>query len=103
MLGHQDREPFARGPWIDRSGAKRRTEQVVRDFRVATPGVGAPAYALSGGNQQKLVFAAWLCYLWPGLRGLEFAGHGRPPALWKPRAQVQGEHQAVTLLVALAD
>ena len=55
MLGHQGREPFARGPWIDRSGAKRRTEEVVRDFRVATPGVGAPAYALSGGNQQKLI------------------------------------------------
>ncbi len=55
MLGHQGKPPFARGPWIDRAGAKRRTEDVVRDFRVATPGIGAPAYALSGGNQQKLI------------------------------------------------
>jgi simple sugar transport system ATP-binding protein len=28
---------------------------VIEGFRVATPGVGAPAYALSGGNQQKLI------------------------------------------------
>jgi simple sugar transport system ATP-binding protein len=55
MLGHQGKPPFAIGPWIDRRGAKRRTEEVVRDFRVATPGIGAPVYALSGGNQQKLI------------------------------------------------
>ncbi len=55
MLGHQASRPFARGPWIDRRGAKRRTEEVVRSFRVATPGITAPAYSLSGGNQQKLI------------------------------------------------
>jgi simple sugar transport system ATP-binding protein len=55
MLGHQASAPFAKGPWIDRRGAKRQTEAVIDGFRVATPGVGAPAYALSGGNQQKLI------------------------------------------------
>jgi simple sugar transport system ATP-binding protein len=55
MLGHQDVPPFSKGVWIDRDGAKRRTAEVIRDFRVATPGVDVAAYALSGGNQQKLI------------------------------------------------
>jgi simple sugar transport system ATP-binding protein len=55
MLGHQGSPPFARGFWIDRPGARRRTGEVVRDYRVITPGVDVAAYALSGGNQQKLI------------------------------------------------
>src|SRR5262249_50905526 len=55
MLGHQSRAPFAQGPWIDRAGAKARTADVIRQFNVATPGVEVAAYALSGGNQQKLI------------------------------------------------
>jgi ABC-type uncharacterized transport system ATPase subunit len=55
MLGHQTRAPFAKGPWIDRNGARRRTEEVIRAYRVTTPGVEVPAFALSGGNQQKLI------------------------------------------------
>jgi simple sugar transport system ATP-binding protein len=55
MLGHQTRPPFARGPWIDADGARKRTEEVVKEFRVVTPGVEVAAYALSGGNQQKLI------------------------------------------------
>jgi general nucleoside transport system ATP-binding protein len=55
MLGHQARAPYAKGLWIDRNGAKRQTETIVTQYRVATPGIGAAAYALSGGNQQKLI------------------------------------------------
>ncbi len=54
-LGHQTRPPFAKGPWIDREGARRRTEEIRRDFDVRTPDVNVPAHALSGGNQQKLI------------------------------------------------
>ncbi len=54
-LGHQNRPPFARGPWIDKKGARRQTEKIVERFAVKTPGVDVPAAALSGGNQQKLV------------------------------------------------
>lgn len=54
-LGHQYGEPFVRGPWIDRKGARARTAEIVRRFDVMTPGVDVPAAALSGGNQQKLV------------------------------------------------
>jgi simple sugar transport system ATP-binding protein len=55
-LGHQRQEPFSRGPWLDRRGARRRTEDVVRDFDVRTPSIEVSAAALSGGNQQKLIF-----------------------------------------------
>ncbi|MCW2614120.1 MAG: heme transporter ATP-binding protein [Frankiales bacterium] len=55
ILGHQGRKPARRGLWIDRGAAKADTERIVREYGVRTPGVGVPAFALSGGNQQKLV------------------------------------------------
>jgi ABC-type uncharacterized transport system ATPase subunit len=54
-LGHQDKEPFANGIWIDKPSARFRTEEIVSRFDVVTPSVDVPATALSGGNQQKLV------------------------------------------------
>ena len=54
-LGHQTETPFAKGPWIDRAGAKERTELIRREFDVRTPNVNVAAHALSGGNQQKLI------------------------------------------------
>jgi general nucleoside transport system ATP-binding protein len=54
-LGHQTVAPFARGPWIDRAGARDRTRRIVDDYDVRTPGIEVAAGALSGGNQQKLV------------------------------------------------
>ena len=55
MLGHQSQRPNARGPWIDRAGARARTQDVVERFDVRTPGIDVTAEALSGGNQQKLI------------------------------------------------
>jgi ABC-type uncharacterized transport system ATPase subunit len=54
-LGHHHRPPFAKGPWLDIGGAKQRTEVIVEEFDVRTPGIDVPAFTLSGGNQQKLV------------------------------------------------
>ncbi len=54
-LGHQTRRPFAKGPWIDRAGARARTEEIREEFDVRTPNVDVSAHALSGGNQQKLI------------------------------------------------
>jgi simple sugar transport system ATP-binding protein len=54
-LGHQDKEPFANGIWIDKKASREQTEEIVRRFDVVTPSVDVPAAALSGGNQQKLV------------------------------------------------
>ncbi|MEX2625972.1 MAG: ABC transporter ATP-binding protein [Ilumatobacteraceae bacterium] len=55
VLGHQRVAPYAKGPWIDRAGARQRTTEIVERFDVRTPGIDVPAFALSGGNQQKLV------------------------------------------------
>jgi simple sugar transport system ATP-binding protein len=55
MLGHHHRPPFAKGPWLDLAGTKARTEVIVEEFDVRTPGINVPAFTLSGGNQQKLV------------------------------------------------
>lgn len=55
-LGHQTRPPFARGIWFDRDAARQRTAEIVEEFDVRTPGVDVSALALSGGNQQKLIF-----------------------------------------------
>jgi simple sugar transport system ATP-binding protein len=54
-LGHQTQEPYSKGWWIDRKGSRRRTEEIREEFNVKTPSVDVSAYALSGGNQQKLI------------------------------------------------
>ena len=55
MLGHQTQPPYARGPWLNRSGAREATTRIVSGFDVRTPSIDTSARALSGGNQQKLV------------------------------------------------
>jgi ABC-type uncharacterized transport system ATPase subunit len=54
-LGHQTKRPFSKGFWIDRAGARERTERIREEFDVRSPGVDVSARALSGGNQQKLI------------------------------------------------
>jgi len=53
---------FARGRYakrgvIDFDAARERSETLVRNYDVKTPGVDVPVRQLSGGNQQKLVLA----------------------------------------------
>jgi general nucleoside transport system ATP-binding protein len=55
ILGHQTQEPNVNGFFIDRKGARHRTDAIVEDYDVRTPGIEVAARALSGGNQQKLV------------------------------------------------
>lgn len=55
MLGHQTQAPNAKGPWINRGGARTDTQRIVADYDVRAPGIDTPARALSGGNQQKLI------------------------------------------------
>ncbi len=54
-LGHQRVAPYAKGPWLDRAGARAQTSVIVDEFDVRTPGIEVPVFTLSGGNQQKLV------------------------------------------------
>ncbi len=55
MLGHQTEPPNARGPWINRSGARKDTERIMAEYDVRAPGIDTPSRALSGGNQQKFI------------------------------------------------
>jgi simple sugar transport system ATP-binding protein len=55
ILGHQTESPNVKGPWIDRGGARKDTDRIVRDYDVRTPGIDVLASSLSGGNQQKLI------------------------------------------------
>ncbi len=57
ILGQQERPPFSRAGILDPRAMRARAAELIRRFRVKAPGVGAPAYTLSGGNQQKLVLA----------------------------------------------
>jgi len=55
MLGYQTVVPFSAGPWVSKGGAHQRTEKVIHEYNVMTPGPDTSALALSGGNQQKLI------------------------------------------------
>ncbi|MGI9641530.1 MAG: ABC transporter ATP-binding protein [Acidimicrobiia bacterium] len=55
MLGHQSTPTFSNGVFIKRGNARKITADVIDRFDVKTPGVDVDAFALSGGNQQKLI------------------------------------------------
>ncbi len=54
-LGHSRTPPLCRGPWIDRPAARQRAKDLCAELGVRPADVEAPAFTLSGGNQQKLV------------------------------------------------
>jgi simple sugar transport system ATP-binding protein len=103
MLGHQRNEPFAKGFWIDRKGARTRTEEVLRDYDVRAPGVDVPAHALSGGNQQKLIVGREMA----SKPVLLVAGHptrgidvGAQAAVWEHLREARRSGLAVLLVSA---
>ena len=103
MLGHQGRPPYTRGVWIDRRGARERAERIVDEFDVRTPSVDVAAYALSGGNQQKLVVGREML----GDPKLLVASHptrgidvGAQAAVWESIRQARREGLAVLLVSA---
>jgi len=55
ILGHQDRAPSVRGPWINKAGARKDSDRIVAEYDVRTPSIDTTARALSGGNQQKFI------------------------------------------------
>ena len=55
VLGHQTQPPSAKGPWINRPGARKDTQRIIEEYDVRTPGIDVPARTLSGGNQQKFI------------------------------------------------
>jgi simple sugar transport system ATP-binding protein len=55
LLGREDETQFLRGPLINIGASKEAARDVIERFGVRTPNETVPAFALSGGNQQKLV------------------------------------------------
>ena len=55
LLGREDETAFLRGPLINIGASKSAAVDVIERFGVRTPNETVPAFALSGGNQQKLV------------------------------------------------
>jgi ABC-type uncharacterized transport system ATPase subunit len=103
VLGQQERRPFSRLGILDPRAMRARAAELIRDFRVKAPSVGAPGYALSGGNQQKLVlareFAAepkLLIAAYP-TRGLDI---GATEFVWKELVEGRDAGMAVLLISA---
>ncbi|MEZ4585888.1 MAG: ATP-binding cassette domain-containing protein [Gemmatimonadales bacterium] len=57
VLGASEDPRWSRGPWLDWRAAGARTEQLIEEFEIRAAGPRAPARSLSGGNQQKVIFA----------------------------------------------
>ena len=57
LLGRQRDRKFRRGGLLDLKRVEAEAEQAVRDYDVRPPDSGVAAGRLSGGNQQKLIFA----------------------------------------------
>ena len=55
LLGREDDVDFQRGPFVNAATARQSTTEIIQRFGVLTPSETTPAFALSGGNQQKLV------------------------------------------------
>ena len=51
---------YLRGLLLSNLAMKQDTEQIISSLRVKTPSAATPIRALSGGNQQKVIFGRWL-------------------------------------------
>ena len=106
MLGHQTEPPNAKGPWINRSGARKDTTRIMTGYDVRAPGIDTPARALSGGNQQKFIVGREMS----GDPVLLIASHptrgvdvGAQAAIWGHIKQARKKGLAVLLISADLD
>lgn len=52
---------FCRGGWMQKKPEKNIVESYIKELNIMTPSAQQKANNLSGGNQQKVVLAKWLC------------------------------------------
>ncbi|AZI58585.1 ABC transporter ATP-binding protein [Nakamurella antarctica] len=55
LLGREIEPQFRKGPFLAAAAVRADTRRIISTFGVRTPSETVPAYALSGGNQQKLI------------------------------------------------
>ncbi|MFZ9779408.1 MAG: ABC transporter ATP-binding protein [Ilumatobacteraceae bacterium] len=101
LLGQE--EHFTRLGFIDTRGARAASREIIKRFGVLTPNEEVPAFALSGGNQQKLVVGrtmsmnpAVLLAAHP-TRGIDV---GAQAAVWKEIRTARDSGMAVLLVSA---
>jgi general nucleoside transport system ATP-binding protein len=106
MLGHQTEPPNVKGPWINRSGARKDTQRIMTEYDVRAPGIDTPSRALSGGNQQKLIVGREMS----GNPVLLVASHptrgvdiGAQAAIWSHIKRARQDGLAVLLISADLD
>ena len=105
-LGHQTKAPVCSGLWIDRSGATDRCDEIIARFDVRTPGPDVAAFALSGGNQQKLIVGREMMCQPKVLvaahptRGIDV---GAQAAIWETLREARGQGLGVLLVSADLD
>jgi len=106
MLGRQGAEPFARRGWLRLRAAKAFAAEVLRRFDVRAPDANVPAFALSGGNQQKLIMGREIM----GEPQLLVAAHptrgvdvGAQAAIWEEIRRARDAGLAVLLVSADLD
>ncbi len=103
LLDREDEVKFMRGPLIDTRAAKRDCREVIDRFDVLTPNETVPAFAMSGGNQQKLVVGRELSANPKILiaahptRGVDI---GAQAAIWAELRRARDEGLAVLLISA---
>jgi simple sugar transport system ATP-binding protein len=103
ILGHQSRKPGFARYWIDRRAARADTAQIIGSYDVRTPGPDTPAFALSGGNQQKLIVGREMS----GDPSVLIASHptrgvdvGAQAAIWEHLRSARAQGLAVLLVSA---
>lgn len=57
LIGSSDSPEFNRGGFLDFRAVRRRGERLMKSFDIRGTGAAAPAFTLSGGNQQKVILA----------------------------------------------
>jgi len=103
LLGREDEEQFSRGPLVDAASIRSYTVDIIERFGVLTPDESTPAFALSGGNQQKLIVGRTLTTN-PGVlvaahptRGIDV---GAQAAVWDEIRRARDNGMAVLLVSA---
>ncbi len=103
LLGRDADEQFRKGLFVDAAAARSDSRSIIEDFDVRTPSETVPAYALSGGNQQKLLVGRELSSHPRVLiaahptRGVDI---GAQAAIWEKLRTARDEGLAVLLISA---
>jgi simple sugar transport system ATP-binding protein len=106
MLGRENTPGLTNGPFVNAAAARRDCQKVIEAFGVRTPGTDVPAFALSGGNQQKLIVGRELS----SKTHLLIAAHptrgvdvGAQAAIWDDLRRERDEGVAILLISADLD